>query len=157
MSAEVVFENKEIIDFLENLGKRLKNIKDGERRYAGLLSTIIYKDVMSHFDKQEGSDGKWDHWSYYYTVKMEKSGKGGNKILQDTGRLRQSFLPTNNRSSNEGITWFNSAITKQGFPYAWAHNEGDGNLPKRDFMWASDKAMESMTEKTLQFMIDEGV
>lgn len=157
MSAEVVFENKEITDFLKNLNKRLKNIKDGERKYAGLLSAIIYKDVMSHFDKEEGSNGKWVHWSYPYTVRMEKSGKGGNKILQDSVRLKNSFLPTNNRTSNDGITWFNNAITKKGFPYAWAHNEGDGSLPKRDFMWASDKAMESMTEKTLQFMIDEGV
>jgi len=157
MSAEIVFENEEIKDFLKNLSKKLKTIKDGERKYTGLLSAIIYKDVVNHFERQEGSEGKWAHWSYYYTVQMEKRGKGGNKILQDSGRLRNTFKPTNVRNTKDGIFWFNDAVTKKGFPYAWAHNEGDGNLPKRDFMWASDGAQESIAEKTLQFMIDEGV
>lgn len=152
MSAEAVFEDKEIKDFLKNLSVKLKNVKDGERKYTGLLSAIVFKDIMQHFEKEEGSEGKWKHWSYYYTVQMEKSGKGGNKILQDSGRLRQSFRPT-----KDGISWFNDAVTKKGFPYAFAHNEGDGKLPKRDFMWASDSAQEAMAVQTLQFMIDEGI
>lgn len=49
-------------------------------------------------------------------MKMKELGKGGNKILQDSGRLRNSFKPQNYRSVSEGILWFNNAQTKSGFP-----------------------------------------
>ncbi len=157
MAAEIEFENEEIKDFLKNLNTRLKKIKDGEKKFVGLLSAIVYRDILSHFEDEEGSEGKWSQWSLFYAMKMKELGKGGNKILQDSGRLRNSFKPQNYRSTSEGILWFNNAQTKSGFPYALAHNEGGDQLPMRDFMWASDKAQDSIAEKTLQFMIDEGV
>ncbi len=157
MSAEAVLENEEITEFLASIGKKLKTIKNGEAKYAALLSSIVYRDVNDHFEKESGPDGKWTHWSFLYTVQMEKRGKGGNKILQDSGRLRNNFKPTNFKSSNEGPIWFNDATTKGGFPYAYAHNEGDGNLPQRQFMWFSGNAVEKMAEQTLQFMIDEDI
>lgn len=157
MSAEIEFENKEIKAFLKNLNTRLKDIKGGQKKYVGLISSIVYRDILSHFEQEEGSSGKWPEWSLFYAMKMKELGKGGNKILQDSGRLRNSFKPQNYRSVSEGILWFNNAQTKSGFPYALAHNDGGDQLPMRDFMWASDKAQDSIAEKTLQFMIDEGV
>lgn len=182
MSAEIVFENKEIKDFILSLSRRLKTIKDGGKKYIGLLSAIVYKDVMNHFDEEKGSAGPWPEWSLSYAMTVNGRGafrrfkgrtvfldpyqmelynikpprKPGKK-LQDKGRLRNSFTPTKVKVTPNAITWFNKAVTKGGYPYAWAHNEGDGNIPKRDFMWASDTAQESIAEKTLQFMIDEGV
>jgi len=157
MATEVTFENKEVLDFLKNIDKKLKNIEDGERKYTTLLSSIVYKDINEHFEKEEGSDGKWEQWSLYYAMKMQKLGKSGNKILQDTGRLRNSFKPMNVKRTNEGFLWFNNAKTKSGFPYAFAHNEGGGNLPRRDFMWLSNEAQEMVSVETLQFMIEMGV
>lgn len=157
MSAEVEFDDKNIREFLLGIDTKLKNIKEGKREYLGLLSAIVFRDIISHFQQEEGSEGKWKHWSDSYKEYLEMKGRSGNQILQYTGRLRNSFKPTNVRSSSQGISWFNDAKTKSGFPYAYAHNEGGEKLPKRDFMWASDKAQDSMAEQTLQFMIEKGI
>lgn len=157
MAAEIEFENKEVKDFLNNLNKRIKHIKGGNKQYAGLISSIIYKDIINHFEDESGRDGKWEKWSLSYAIKMKEKGKSGNKILQDSGRLRNTFKPTNFRTTSEGLLWFNNAKTKSGFPYAYAHNEGEDKLPKREFMWLSDNALNKISEQTLQFMIEKGV
>lgn len=153
---EAVLDDKEVTDFLKGLDTRLKEVKDGKKKFVGLLSAIVFGDVISHFEQEKGSDGKWKSWSSSYKKHMNQIGRSGNKVLQFSGRLRQNFKPTDYKSSRDGINWFNDAVTN-GYPYAWGHNEGDGKLPKREFMWLSDKAMDSITEKTLQFLIDEGV
>lgn len=151
------FENKEVNAFLKNLDKNLIKVKDGHKKYVGLLSAIVYKDVISHFEKEEGSRGPWAKWSTFYKDIMEEQGKGGNKILQDSGKLRQNFKPQNYKKVTGGFLWFNDAKTKSNFPYAAAHDNGGPKLPKRDFMWLSEKAMDDISVQTLQFMIDEGV
>ena len=156
MAAEAVFENKEITDFIVQLEEKLKTIPSGEEKFRKLASVIVYRDVLDHFEKEAGPNGKWEHWSFLYTVQMEKRGKGGNKILQDSGRLRNNFKPTNVRGGKDGTVWFNDATTKSGFPYAHAHNEGEGNLPKREFMWFSEKALDKLAEQTLKFLVKEG-
>lgn len=150
------FEGAEVREFLKGMDSRLKEVKGAERRYVGLLSAIVYEDVIRHFEKETGSGGPWAKWSQSYKEKMEKDGKGGNKILQDTGRLRNSFVPKNNRKTSAGILWFNNAQVNS-FPYAAAHDQGGSRLPKRDFMWLSSEALEKVSAQTLQFMIDEGV
>ncbi len=155
ISAE--FDSQEVTDFLNDLTSRLENVKDGERKYIGLLSAIVYGDVMGHFKGERGSAGPWAKWSKSYRKQMEAKGRGSNKILQFTGKLRNSFKPTNVNMSNAGPVWFNDAQTRTGFPYAAAHDNGGPKLPQRDFMWLSDSAVESISEKTLQFMLDEGI
>lgn len=151
------FDNEEVRDFLESMQTRLKKVQGADKKYVGLLSAIVYSDVINHFQTQKGSEGPWKTWSKSYKDYMQKIGKGGNLILQDSGRLRNTFLPTSNRKTSAGILWFNNAKTAGGFPYAAAHDEGGPKLPKRDFMWLSDEAMEKVSVQTLQFMIDEGV
>lgn len=155
MAGEVEFQDEGIQALLTDLADRLAQIEDGNRKYGGLLSANVFRDIMDHFEQQEGSEGKWKQWSFWYTQQMEKNGKGGNKILQDTGRLRQSFKPQNWRSVKNGYLWFNNAQTKSGFPYAAAHDEGGERLPKRDFMWLSDNTMEEIAAQTLLFLMDE--
>jgi len=151
------FKDKEVQDFLSGLQKNLKGIKDGTKKYAGLLSVIVFRDVTDHFEGQQGSEGAWAKWSESYRKHMASIGRDGNKILQFSGRLRQNFKPTDYKTQTDGILWFNDAQTKSGFPYAAAHDNGGEKLPKRDFMWLSDKAMDNVGEQTLQFMLDEGV
>jgi phage gpG-like protein len=151
------FDDKEVQEFLRSVDKNLKEIKDGKRKYTGLLSAIVYEDVMGHFENETGSSGPWKKWSKIYRERMQEIGKGGNKILQDSGRLRNNFKPTKVKKTKEGFLWFNDAKTKSGFPYAAAHDNGGSKLPKRDFMWLSSKAMDKIEIQTLQFMLDEGV
>lgn len=153
---EAEFQDEGLRKFLGQLDKNLKDVKNGKKEYAGLMSAIVFQDVLSHFEKEQGSGGAWKPWSESYADAMAKSGHGGNKKLQFSGRLRQNFKPTSFRSVKDGVLWFNDALTKEGFPYAFAHDEGDGQ-PKRDFMWLSDKAMEKMSEQTLAFILDKGI
>ena len=152
MASEVVLDDKQVKLFLRNMEKNLAKVKDGKNQFLGILSAIIFKDVIRHFEKEEGPDGGWKTWSSIYREKMVREGKGGNKILQDSGRMRQNFKPSNYRSSDKGFLWFNDAKVK-GFPYAAAHDDGDG-LPKREFMWLSDGALEDVTKQTLAFILE---
>lgn len=183
---EARFEDKQVQDFISNLKRNLKRVKDGEKQYAGLISSHVFKDVVEHFEKEEGSEGPWKKWSKAYEAarmssfanktarlmhrmisgKTEKSrasaekslkSMGPPKILQMTGKLRQNFKPTKYRSDRDGLYWFNDAKTKGGFPYAFAHNEGGGKLPRRDFMWLSDQAVEKIAKDTLNFMLEKGI
>lgn len=152
-----VFENDEVKKFLESLESNLKKVKDGDFKYRGLLSSIVYADVMDHFNKQESDSGPWKQWSSGYKKYMRSIGKEGNKILQDTGRLRNNFKPQKVKRTSQGYMWFNDASTSKGFPYAYAHNEGGPQLPKRKFMWLSNNAIDKISVQTLQFIISEGL
>jgi len=151
------FESREVKDFLKNVEKRLSGIENGSKEYTGLLSAIVYEDIIRHFEDEQGEGGPWQQWSASYKKQMNENGKGGNKILQDTGKLRNTFKPSKVRKTAVGFLWYNDAKVKGGFPYAFAHNEGGPKLPKRDFMWLSDKAMDKISVQTLQFMIEKGI
>lgn len=157
ISVDAEFNDSEVRSFLNNVLKKSKNISQFKNEYVGLLSSIIYKDIISHFEDESGSQGPWKSWSKSYRDSMEKRGRGGNKILQDNGTLRNAFTPQKFRKTSEGILWFNNAKTKSGFPYAAAHNSGGKRLPKRDFMWTSKGALEEISAQTLQYMIEKGV
>lgn len=153
------FQDEEVQKFLRDFDKKIKivNGKDASKKYIGLLSAIVYKDVVTHFDEEKGPTGPWKQWSTFYKAKMDEEGKGGNKILQDTGRLRNNFKPQKVKKVSAGFMWFNDAQTKKGFPYAYAHETGGPQLPKRSFMWLSDNAMEQVETQTLKFILDEGI
>lgn len=155
------FKDEQVRKFLRGMDKRLKEIKGGKREYARLLSSLVFADVIGHFDKQESEEGAWPKWSKSYAKFMEKIGKGGNRLLQDTGSLRQGLMPIqsgrNYRSVNAGLLWFNPKKTKGGFPYAYAHDTGGPKLPQRQFMWLSSKAMDKISEQTLQYMTEKGL
>lgn len=149
---EYAFESKEARDFLRNLLKRSQDVSS--KAFAAFLSPFVFADIIEHFQDQTGSKGKWKHWSKFYREHMVEIGKGGNKILQDTGRLRGSFKPTNFRIGSDSIVWYNNAKTASGFPYAAAHDQGGPKLPQRDFMYLSDKAQDKIETATLEFLED---
>jgi len=158
MSFEASFDDKEVKKFFKNLDKKLSEVKDGKKKYVGLLSAIVYGDVMDHFEQEKGEKGAWPAWSSIYAEHMKRRGDANGKILQRSpARLKQNFKPESYKIKSKGFNWFNDAKTKSNFPYAWGHNEGDGKLPQRDFMWLSDKAMEKASVQTLQFMLEEGI
>lgn len=144
------FDDKEVRSFLKQLDTRLAKIKDGKKEYYGLLSAIIYRDINRHFEEEEGPGGPWKQWSPEYRKHLESIGRAGNKILQFNGRMRQNFKPSNVRTVNAGIQWFNNAKTKSGFPYAGFHDES------RPFMWLSDNAKDDIEKNTLAFLLDKG-
>ena len=152
MASEVVFDSAEVRQMIDGLVKRFDQFQKRDKVVIGILSAVVYRDIMAHFDEQRGEDDPWPQWSPRYRRFMEKIGKGGNRILQDSGRLRQSFQPTNVRPVSPGLLWFNNAKTAGGFPYAAAHDEGGKRLPKRDFMWLSREALDDIEEQIIKFI-----
>lgn len=181
MQAEFVIEDDELRKFYASLIKNFDKVNQRHRDYVSNLSAFVVQDVFDHFEKQEGSEGPWQQWSDSYKASINedtffrriggrtipfkydevenrpKPPRKPGMILQDTARLKNSFLPDENfRVNAAGIIWYNNAKIKgSGFPYAFAHNEGGEKLPKRDFMWLSDKAMEKISNATLDYMLKE--
>ncbi len=160
------FDDERVRLFLLNLEKKVKKVDLQSNDYMILLNAIVFKDVIRHFERQEGSEGMpWKQWSPSYLASkiaktLTKSGrvrKGRRgfvgKLLQDTGRLRNKFTPTSFRKDDNGIVWFNNARTKKGFPYAFAHDTGGPKLPKRSFMWLSNDAIKQIESDTLEFLL----
>ena len=151
MARAAEFKDQKLKKFLSGITKKFEGVKKGDLDYAKRISPIVFADVISHFEKEQGPTGKWAEWSEPYKERMEKIGKGGNKILQDSGNLRQSFFPFNFRRSSKGILWFNPAKTKGGFPYAPHHDETAQTT--RPYMWLSKKALNLISKKTLKSIV----
>lgn len=149
---DLEFDSAEVERFLKDIDKKRDAISRRNDAFVSTISIFVFQDIMSHFEQEKGSAGPWKAWSKIYLEHMTSIGKSGNQILQDSGRLRQSFTPGQWRAHPSGIEWYNPAKTKDGFPYAAAHDEGGPKLPKRDFMWLSETALEKIASATLAFL-----
>jgi phage gpG-like protein len=131
------------------------NTKQRQQMKA-ILEIGVFKDVVQHFADQSGPSGEWKGWSDSYRKHMERIGKGGNLILQDSGRLRQANFPgsgsSGSRATGDGLLFFNNAQTSGGFPYAYAHDTGGPKLPQRKFMWVSPGAMSSIADQVANWL-----
>ena len=151
---DAIFEGKVAEKFLQDLEKKIKKTVNAEKEILGLITARVHRDVIQHFERQEGSDGGWTPWSDSYSEFMAKIGKSGNLILQNTGRLRNSFQPSSKQTKGQ-FAWVNPAKTSEGFAYAYAHDEGGSRLPKRDFMWLSDDAQEDVAKIMLDYVVGD--
>lgn len=155
MAAQVhaIFEGKELEKFLARLEKKFGNIRRGSSALGAIISSIVFRDIQTHFDEESGPNGKWEAWSKAYAEHRARTrGKGarGDKILQLTGRLRQSIAPGTGKfkTAPGGVLFFSRV------PYAAAHDEGGARMPQRKFMWLSDKAKDELAEQTLKWIAD---
>jgi phage gpG-like protein len=149
-----VLDDAESQKWLKALREKIKKVEGAADVFAGVLASVVFQDVNAHFKNEEGPDGPWKPWSDAYAEHMKEIGKGGNNLLQDTGRLRNSFFPSNYRRVSNGFIWYNPARVGK-FPYAYAHNEGGPKLPKRSFMWLSEETKEKIASLTLQFILED--
>ena len=138
--------------WLRRLQRKVSEVKGGKAAFAALCSAVVFKDVIEHFDEERGSEGKWAKWSAAYTKHMNSIGKGGNKILQDTGKMRNALTPIRAgrgyKNVSDGILWFNKV------GYSGRHDRGEGQT-KRDFMWLGKAALEDIEKVTLAFILDD--
>lgn len=153
MAQEIEFDDEELRKFIESVISKTKNLEK-QKEIVGAISAIVFRDVMQHFADEQGPNGKWKAWSKIYADHMKQIGRGGNKLLQWSGRLRQTFQPTKYKIQPHAVTWFNNAKTKAGFPYAFAHDTGEG-VPERSFMWLSNQSMETITKIVLDKILEE--
>lgn len=149
---QVVVNDRKMRKLLKQISDRVGNIVDPSNAISSIFGTIVFQDIMDHFNRQSGPNGRWKPWSEIYARDMSRRGKGGNRILQDTGRLRQGVTPGNVRRSSRGLIWYNPVRTRHGFPYAVAHDEGGRKLPQREFMWLSGRALQKITQASLDYI-----
>lgn len=125
--AKAVLSDKEFRKFFEKVRTELSHSKN---KIAAAYGIFGFKDIMNHFQQEKGSKQSWKPLKYR---------KG--KPLQDSGYLRQSIISTNYQSIDDhSIRVFANA------DYSGYHNEGTPRIPKREFMWLSDKAMDNMVK-----------
>lgn len=174
---------KKFLSDLEDVVDIVTEVRNA--KYRKLLAIHFFKDVIAHFRAEAGPDGPWKKWSRSYLnsiaglvafrrirgrvvpitsdkfLTKNKPPRKPGKKLQDTGFLRQSNQPgflnsvSGARRHPKGALFFNNARTRSGFPYAFAHNEGGPVLPKRQFMWLSDRAIARIGRETMKFIEDE--
>ncbi|HDY90406.1 MAG TPA: hypothetical protein ENH82_20085 [bacterium] len=157
----VKFDNKIFKKYIKEVAQRTKRGSDILKAAA---ATFGFKDIIDHFKKESGPEGKWKERStftqeFYLAIQKgatdppEGTARGAyrttNKILQLTGNLRKSFLPTNiKKVNNQSVLMFTKV------PYAGGHEFGNKktNLPERSFMWLSASAMEKMNRMILRLI-----
>lgn len=149
---EAQLRDERIRQYFAGLEKRYHQIEKKDRQVIGLMSAIVFRDVLDHFAKEQGPDGHWPMLSGPYSVKKAKKSGWGAPMLVVNGRLRMAFQPTNYRMTSDSVVWFNNAKTKTGFNYAAAHNTGGPQLPRREFMWLSDNGMDDIESSILKFL-----
>lgn len=154
-NADFRFNDREWRAFL---GSMLNKAKDMTRILSVAYGTAGIADIKKHFEDEQGPTAPWkprkqatDEKYLLIALGLHKAPKGTskaqynptNKILQMTGMLKRSFLPSNwRKKSNTAIEVF-SNDNKSG-----AHDKGnkEKNLPARPFMWLSDNGKELMAE-----------
>lgn len=102
-----------------------------------VIATKGWKDVIDHFQNEEGPGGTWPGLKYTRR-------RGGNKVLQDTGRLRIS--------NRWRVVGGDEAHVYNNVAYANYHNKGTSRIPQRKFMWISDKSKLSMIKTLLRWI-----
>lgn len=149
---------------IEKITDRLERIRrraDNNRAMLGKMAVLGFKDIQQHFRDERGPHGKWPSLSPN-TVSARRKGSGRTgkrrskikskfktRMLQDTGRLRNSFMPTGGRRRFLP----NSVVLFTDVEYAGIHNFGGKagrnqsvKIPKREFMWISESAKRQMGE-----------
>ena len=147
--AEFKFESAQWDKVLKKLRSKWDDIRS-RKEFGGIVSIAAFKDIMEHFENEQGPDGSWEKRSQPYKTWIEK--QGYTKILQVTGKLRGSLTPEKGkfRANSSGILLYSN------LEYADRHDSGKNGMPKRKFMWISKGAIDSIIKQTERWL-SEGI
>lgn len=153
MAQQLKLDNTEWMKFLDTVSSNTRRVIEYLKAAA---STIGFSDIISHFNTESGPGGSWPKRSpetdrIYDLIGAGKlapprgfragSFSSSNKLLQLTGKMRQSVMP--GRGGIKVVSG-NSIRMSAGTNYSAKHDEGGGRTPQREFMWLSDKAQQLM-------------
>jgi phage gpG-like protein len=149
----VEFESEQWTSYFKRIQAKWSDI-DKRKKYAAMASGVAFADIIDHFNKSQGPKGKWQQWSSLYREHMEKIGKGGNKILIDSGRLRGSLA---GGGSQKYKTNTYGILLSTKVKYAAAHQYGykKKNIPARPFMWLSKTGMKRLIMVTERWLAEK--
>lgn len=153
--------------FLTQLSGRYKNAS----AYLKLaIETKGRQDVLDHFREQKGPDGPWkprsaktqEAYANYASGKWKlPKGSGhmakynpSNLLLILSGRLRGSIQPSG-QDGGVRVIGPDAVMLYSAVEYSRAHDQGvPGRLPKREFMYLSEKGRESVAEVFLGALME---
>ena len=129
--ANVIIQDARVKKMLNEVALRAKNPVNAFR----IVSGMMWADVIDHFKAESAPRGHWKDRAKSTKEAYAKKGWAGRKLLQISGRLRNSFVKRASKNSAEVAT---------GVEYASIHNFGGKTgrnyatkIPKRKFMWLS--------------------
>lgn len=140
------------VNGFEEIKNKTKMMNERTKNMNTVLSVIagkIWKNVMNNFKEEIGTEGYWQPWRKkikdggYRFYPYRPYGRGGDKLLQDTGRLRSSIRYT---------VFKDTAVVYTNIKYAKYHQEGTSNIPKRDFMWIPDSEITKYKLSLLKYI-----
>ena len=145
---------------IKDWNSTLENIKKNVRNPFELLQTAYgtlgYKNIIEHFNNESGPEGPWKKRSFETNRVYQMLGKknarysANNKILQLTGLLRQSITPTSTKRFDS-----NAILIFSNVRYSGKHDRGEEGMPKRSFMWFSEKVKTMMAELISKNVMDK--
>jgi len=103
---------------------------------------IMLQDVMDHFKNEMSPEGSWTKLADITVLKRRNKKESSIKILQDTGRLKNSITT----QSGDAFAEVGTNVV-----YGATHQFGRNNIPKREFIWLSQEACERIRT---QFILD---
>jgi len=142
---------KEVQKKFDTMLRRIENPKSEMEIIAGKA----YKNVVQHFQNEEGKSGKWKGLAESSAKKRRpgmsqkkaaiKGIKSAVKLLQDTGRLRNSLRW---RTLTNEIHVYTQII------YAAVHNFGYNkrNITQREFLWLDQQTIKSIYKSIVNFI-----
>lgn len=106
-------KTKTLTEMQKIIRERQKKMQEW-RTPLGMIATQMYRAVMENFRRQGTEDEPWKPLSPV-TIKMRRKGKGRGspRILQDTGTLMGSIIPTYDERRALVGTTLNYAIKHQ--------------------------------------------
>ena len=138
MNIQLKIEDSRWKGFISGLSKGLGDVNT---LFKKAFLIVWPRESADHFDQELGFDGPWAQWSPSYAQFMERIGKGGNKLLQDTGRLRTQTV------QNPILTSLpNGLKVESETPYSGFLDEGTSKMPARPFMWLGDESQDRLAK-----------
>ena len=142
----VAVKNEEVLKLLKKLGKLNKDLREPLR----IAGTQIMGWVGRHFNDEKGPSGKWAPLKEL-TVRRRRKGKGKErvKVLQNTGRLKQSIsggdshiyrlkkmsLEIGTNIKYAGVHQFGHTFKRKGKK----GKQYSVKIPARPYLWVDDK------------------
>lgn len=159
----IEFDDSQWKAFLTGLQNK---INKADKLLEVAFMTHGFADIIDHFRAESGPDTIWPERAESTQIAYQKISSGqwqaprgaaagaydpGNLLLQLTGKLRKSLLRNPQaikKIGKDAIKVFSNV------EYSGRHDRGEG-VPKREFMWLSDRAKERMAVTILDLMLGE--
>lgn len=132
----------ELNKYLQSIKKEIQN----PLKFHKQSSVIMLTDIHNHFSKEQSPTGKWKALSPITIFRRRGGGQSKSaKILQDTGRLRNSIV---NAFSSKG------AEVGTNVEYGKYHDSDKPRtkLPQRKFLWISQMRIEQILNNVINFL-----